>query len=156
MLLCCLRLARHVRIYLMLIDLYLVSCAFYSFHLFSLVLNFPRMQTEDDEECDSSFVLYSLRNHYLVKRLPLSGPPSTFTANDQFIVVVSHSIRLATNILICICRAWVHHLLYSFFHLQGFRLCILYHHCHLSRSRLYLIIVHPPLPLLLPPLLPPS
>jgi hypothetical protein len=37
------------------------------FTLFSLVLNFPRMQTENDEECDSSFVLYSLRNHYLVK-----------------------------------------------------------------------------------------
>jgi hypothetical protein len=98
------------------------------------------MQTEDSEECDSSFVLYSLRNHYLVKRLPLSGPP--FTANDQFIVVVSHPIRLATNLLICVCRAWVHHLLYLFFCLQD---CILYHHCHLRRSRFYLIIVHPPL-----------
>ena len=43
----------------------------------------------DDEECESSFVLYSLRNHHLVKRLPLSGPPSTFTANDQFTVIVS-------------------------------------------------------------------
>ena len=61
------------------------------------------IQTEDDdEECESSFVLYSLRNHHLVKRLPLSGPPSTFTANDQFIVVVSHSIRLAINLLICV------------------------------------------------------
>jgi hypothetical protein len=70
--------------------------------------------TEDnyDDECDSSFLLYSLRNHHLVKRLPLSGPPSTFTANDQFIVVVSHPIPLATNLLICICRACVHHLLY--------------------------------------------
>jgi len=116
------------------------------------------IHTEDDsdEEHASSFVLYSLRNHHLVKRLPLSGPPSTFTANDQLIVVVSHPIRLATNLLICIGRAWVHHLLYSFFHLQGSRLCILYHHCHSSRSRLYLIIVHLPLPLLLPPLFPPS
>jgi hypothetical protein len=37
------------------------------------------IHTEDDydEECESSFVLYSLRNHHLVKRLPLSGPPST-------------------------------------------------------------------------------
>ena len=131
------------------------------FTLFSLVLKFPRMQmvhTEDDyeEECDSSFILYSLRNHRLVKRLPLSGPPSTFTANDQFIVVVSYPIRLATSLIICICRAWVHHLLCSFFHLQDSRLCILYHRRHLSRSRLYLITVHPLPPLLLPPLLPSS
>jgi hypothetical protein len=131
------------------------------FSLFSLVLNFPRMQmvhTEDDydEECESSFVLYSLRNHHLVKRLPLSGPPSTFTANDQFTVIVSHPIRFATNLLRRIRRAWVHHLLYSFFPLQDSRLCILYHHCHLSRSRLYLIIFHPLLPLLLLPLHPPS
>ena len=73
------------------------------FSLISLVLKLPRMQmfhTEDDydEECESSFVLYSLRNHHLVKRLPLSGPPSSFTANDQFIVVVSHPIRLALQI----------------------------------------------------------
>lgn len=49
--------------------------------------------TEEDynEGCDSSFVLYSLRNHQLVKRLALSGSPSTFSANDQFIVVVSLS-----------------------------------------------------------------
>lgn len=47
--------------------------------------------TEDDyiEEYDSSFVLYSLRSHYLVKRLSLSGP-STFAANDRFIIVVSY------------------------------------------------------------------
>ena len=133
---------------------------FSSLFLFSLVLNFPRMQmirTEDDydEECESSFVLYSLRNHHLVKRLPLSGPPSTFTANDQFIVVVSyHPIRLATNLLICFRRAWVHHLLSSFFHQQDSKHFILYHHRHLSHSCPYLIIVHLLLPLLLPPLLP--
>lgn len=57
------------------------------------------IHTEDDydEECDSFFVLYSLRNHHLVKRLPLSGPPSTFAANDQFIVVVSRLICFSTN-----------------------------------------------------------
>jgi hypothetical protein len=131
------------------------------FSLFSLFLTYPRTQmihTEDDydEECESSFVLYSLRNHHLVKRLSLSGPPSTFTANDQFIVVVSHPIRLAASLLICIRRAWDHHLLYSFFHLRDSRLCILYHRSHLSHSCLYLIIVHQLLPLLLPPLLPPS
>ena len=87
-----------------------ILCVLLFFTLFSLVLNFPRMQmihTEDnyDDECDSSFLLYSLRNHHLVKRLPLSGPPSTFTANDQFIVIVSHPICLAINLLICICRA---------------------------------------------------
>lgn len=58
------------------------------------------IHTEDeyDQECESSFVLYSLRNHHLVKRLPLPGPPSTFTANDQFTVVVSYSIRFAINL----------------------------------------------------------
>ena len=161
MLLCCLRLARHVWIHSVVIDLYLASCAFYLFHFILVGSKSRRMQmdhTEDDydEECDSSFVLYSLRNHHIVKRLALSGPPSTFTANDRFIVVVSHPIYLATNILKCICRAWFHHLFYSFFHLQDFRLCILYHHRHLSRSRLYLIIVHPLLPLLLSPLLQPN
>ena len=57
--------------------------------------------TEDDydKECDSSFVLYSLRNHHIVKRFALSGPPSTFTANDRFVVVVSRPIRLAANLL---------------------------------------------------------
>lgn len=51
------------------------------------------VHTDDDydEQYDSSFVLYSLRNHQLVKRLPLSGSPSTFSSNDQFIVVVSYS-----------------------------------------------------------------
>ena len=138
-----------------------ILCVLFFFTLFSLVLNFPRMQmnrTEDgyDEECDSSFVLYSLRNHHLVKRLALSGPPSTFAANDQFIVVVSYIIRLATNLLKkCPSRAWFRHLLYSCFHRQDSKLCILYHHCHLSRSRLYLII-HPLLPLHLRPLLPPN
>jgi hypothetical protein len=65
------------------------------------------IHTEDDydEECESSFVLYSLGNHHLVKRLPLSGPPSTFTANDQFTVIVSHPICFATNLLRCIRRA---------------------------------------------------
>ena len=162
MLLCCLHLARHVRIHLVVIDLYLASCAFYSFlFLFVFVLNFSRMQmihTEDDydEECESSFVLYSLRNHHLVKRIPLSGPPSTFAANDQFTVVVSHPIRFAINLLICLLRAWVHLLLYSFFLLQDSKLFILYHHYHLSHSCLYLIIFHPLLPLLQLPLHPPS
>ena len=112
-----------------------ILCVLFFSLYFSFVLIFPRMQmtpTEDDydEECESSLVLYSLRNHHLVKRLSLSGPASTFTANDQFTVVVSHPIRLATNLLICIRRAWVHRLLYSSFRLQDSRPCILYHHCH--------------------------
>ena len=49
------------------------------------------MEHTEDEGYDSSFVLYSLQNHHLVKRLALSGLFSTFTANDQFIVVVSYS-----------------------------------------------------------------
>jgi hypothetical protein len=71
---------------------------------------FARMQmehTEDhyDEEYDSSFVLYSLQHHHLVKRLALSGLSSTFTANNQFILVVSHPVRFMTMVLKCICRA---------------------------------------------------
>lgn len=63
--------------------------------------------TEDDydDEYDSSFVLYSLRHHHLVKRLALSGLSSTFTASNQFIVVVSHPVRFMTIVLKCICRA---------------------------------------------------
>jgi hypothetical protein len=123
---------------------------------FRWFLNLLRMQmdhTEDDydEEGDSSFVLYSLRNHRVVKRLALSGPPSTFAANDKFIVVVSDSSFCKKNQFTkktFLCRAWFHHLLYSFFHLQDSRLCILYHRSHLNRSRLYLI-AHPLLSLLL-------
>jgi hypothetical protein len=124
------------------------------FHVLPVLADLQMVHTKDDYggECESSFVLYSLRNHHLVKRLPLSGPPSTFTANGQFTAIVSHpTIRFATNLLRRIRRAWAHHLLYSFFPLQDSRLCILYHHCHLSRSRLYFIIFHPLLPLLLLP-----
>ena len=47
-----------------------------------------------DEDGDSSFVLYSLRKHQIVKRIPLSGSPSTFAANDQLIIIVSHLVLI--------------------------------------------------------------
>ena len=83
-----------------------ILCILYIIFIFSLVLNYfflSRMQmvhTDDDydEQYDSSFVLYSLRNHQLVKRLPLSGSPSTFSSNDQFIVVVSYSCIRITQV----------------------------------------------------------
>jgi len=69
-----------------------ILCVSYLYSTLSGTKTLSRMQTDyiEDEECDSSFVLYSLRNHQLVKRLALSGSTSTFIANDHFIIVVSH------------------------------------------------------------------
>ena len=78
-------------------------------------------------------------------------PPSTFTIS---MILVSHPIRLATNLLKCICRAWLPPTLL----VLSSTISQTLHHwqCHLSRFCLYFITVHPPLSLPLPPLLPSS
>ncbi|KAF8972029.1 hypothetical protein BDZ97DRAFT_2070664 [Flammula alnicola] len=51
------------------------------------------MQSADEDEREheprSTFVLYSLRKHQVVKLLPLSGLASTFIPNDLFVVIAS-------------------------------------------------------------------
>jgi hypothetical protein len=150
MLLSYLRLPKRVqawKIHLVRIDLYLVFCTSLSLSsYFLLALTLSRMQldhTEDDynEESNSSFVLYSLRNHQLVRRLPLSGPPSTFTATNHFIVIVRYLTCLIGVNNSFEFLEWLRHLLYSFFPLPPFKLFILFHQHYLNRSRPYLIIV---------------
>ncbi|TFK32507.1 hypothetical protein BDQ12DRAFT_692387 [Crucibulum laeve] len=41
----------------------------------------------DGAESESTFVLYSLRRHHLVKRLPMPGLAETFLSNEHFIVI---------------------------------------------------------------------
>jgi len=46
-------------------------------------------EDEREEEPRSTFVLYSLRTHHVMKMLSMPGLSSTFVPNELFIVIVS-------------------------------------------------------------------
>lgn len=61
-----------------------------------------RMESEDTDEREleprSTFVIYSLRTHQVVKLLPLPGLAHSFVPNENFVVIVSAAFCSSTRV----------------------------------------------------------